>query len=83
MKLDKRIDWGGMQERAEKHFARRAAVNAAPRERMASAPCSDAIRESESALYAAAYQGRRVRDNALGAMRAEAMASRREANHDR
>lgn len=81
--LDKTLDWDALEERAAKHFARRDDINAAPKPRMAAHPCSERIKESESMLFEAARQGRRGRDNALGAMRGEAMRSRREANHER
>lgn len=38
MRLDKRTNWDDLAEAATRHFAKRAAMNAAPRERMAAHP---------------------------------------------
>jgi len=83
MRLDKRTDWDAMQERAERHFAKRAALNTAPRERMAAHPCPERVRESEAFLCEVSRQYRRAVDNTLGAMRAAEMQARRERNFDR
>ena len=49
MRLDRRRNWDDLAEAATRHFAKRAAMNAAPRERMAAHPSSATVLNSGTA----------------------------------
>ena len=46
VRLDRRRDWAQMAEAAERHFHKRAVINATPAVKMASHPCDENVRNS-------------------------------------
>lgn len=67
VRLDQRKDWAELAENAKRHFAKRDAINAAPRERMAAHPCSEDVRNNGRHFsdlsrrdYAILYNSRRA-----------------------